>query len=70
VGQAVFQDWYGDLTNSSTDVDPDTNASTPIEARIKRQLKAANYPETKLPAAMQQRLEDFGMTAEGAGVFR
>lgn len=70
VGQAVFQDWYGDLTNSQTDVDPETSASTPIEARIKRQLKAANYPENKLPPAMQQRLEDFGMTAEGAGVFR
>lgn len=70
VGQSVFEDWYGDLTNSQTDVDPDTNASTPIEARIKRQLKAANFPETKLPASMQKRLEDFGMTAEGAGVFR
>jgi uncharacterized membrane protein required for colicin V production len=70
VGQAVFEDWYGDLTNSQTDIDPDTNSTTPVEARIKRQLKAANFPETKLPASMQKRLEDFGMTAEGAGVFR
>ncbi len=71
VGQAVFQDWYGDLTNSPSDLDPDTNANTPIEARIKRQLKAANYPESELKSdALRRRLEDFGMTAEGSGVFR
>lgn len=70
VGQAVFTDWYGDLTNSRTDVDPDTSASTPLEARIQRQLKKANFPVERLPEAMQRRLENFGLTSEGAGVFR
>lgn len=70
VATAVQQDWYGDLTNSATDLDVQTDSKTPLEERVIRQLGAARYPETKLPPAMQNWLKQFRMTADGAGVLR
>ncbi len=70
VSSAVTEDWYGDLTNSATDVDPETDSKTALETRIIRQLDAAGYPESKLLPALQARLKQFRMTAEGSGVLR
>jgi uncharacterized membrane protein required for colicin V production len=70
VSSAVIEDWYGDLTNSATDVDPETDSRTPLETRIINQLGVAGYPESKLQPALQARLKQFRMTAEGSGVLR
>lgn len=70
VATAVQEDWYGDLTNSATDRDVQTDSKTPLQERIIRQLGAARYPESKLSADMQSWLKDFRMTAQGAGVLR
>ena len=70
VSTAVIEDWYGDLTNSATDQDPETDSKTPLEARIIRQLGVAQYPESKLLPALQARLKQFRLTAEGSGVLR
>lgn len=70
VSSAVIEDWYGDLTNSGTDVDPQTDSKTPLETRIINQLGVAGYPESKLQPALQARLKQFRMTAEGSGVLR
>ncbi len=70
VSDAVVQDWYGDVTNSKTDVDQGTNSSTPLQARIIRQLSVARYPESKLPLALQNQLKQFRLTAEATGVLR
>ncbi len=70
VATAVQEDWYGDLTNSATDLDVQTDSKTPLQERIIRQLGAARYPESKLSPAMQNWLKQFRMTAEGAGVLR
>ena len=70
VSRSVLDDWYGDLTNSSTDVDPETDSTTPLDGRIIRQLKAARYAESKLDPELQSRLKQFRLTAEGAGVLR
>ena len=43
---------------------------TPLEARIIRQLGVAQYPESKLLPALQARLKQFRLTAEGSGVLR
>ncbi len=70
VSSAVMEDWYGDLTNSGTDVDPETDSKTPLETRIINQLGVVGYPESKLKPALQTRLKQFRMTAEGSGVLR
>ena len=70
VSTAVVKDWYGDLTNSSTDLDPETDSQTPLDGRIIRQLGVVGYSETKLSPALQARLKQFRLTAEAAGVLR
>ena len=70
VSSAVIEDWYGDLTNSGTDLDPATDSKTPLETRIINQLGVVGYPESKLQPALQARLKQFRMTAEGSGVLR
>ena len=70
VATAVQEDWYGDLTNSATDLDVQTDSKSPLEERIIRQLGAARYPDSKLLPALQDRLKQFRMTAEGSGVLR
>lgn len=70
VSAAVIEDWYGDLTNSDPDLDQGTNHETPLYTRVIRQLSAAQHPESQLPAALQAKLKQFRMTAEGTGVWR
>ncbi|RLS55526.1 MAG: CvpA family protein [Planctomycetota bacterium] len=70
ISAAVITDWHGDLTNSPTDTDPETDSTTPIEARIIRQLRSARISESKLPAVLQKRLADFRLTAHGAETIR
>ncbi len=70
VSQNVLEDWFGDLTNSPTDLDENTNSTTPLNARIIRQLQAAGHSEAELPVALQKILKQFRTTADGAGVLR
>ncbi len=70
VSAAVIEDWHGDLTNSGTDTDQGTTSETALYTRIIRQLSVAQHPESQLPAALQAKLKQFRMTAEGTGVLR
>ena len=70
VSAAVIKDWHGDITNSDPDLDLGTTIDTPLYTRIIRQLSVAKHPESKLPAALQAKLKEFRMTAEGTGVLR
>ena len=70
VTQNVVDDWYGDLTNSATDTDPNTDSKTSMEARVIRQLQVAGYSEKQLPAALQTLLNQYRLTEDGGGVIR
>lgn len=70
VGESVFRDWYGDLTNRNPDIDPGTNVDTSLDERILRQMKARNYSIDQLPVTLKQRLENFMTSSQGASVFR
>ena len=59
-----------DYAEDSSDLDPETDSQTPLDARIIRQLGVAGYAESKLQPALQARLKQFRLTAEGSGVLR
>lgn len=68
VAQGVLQDWVGDINGTGTDIDRETTANTRIEERIIRQLNAQGYLESDMSAELQERLKQFRMSVEGAGV--
>ncbi|MFO1005991.1 MAG: CvpA family protein [Planctomycetaceae bacterium] len=70
VSQNVLQDWWGDIQGTGADIDPGTNANTRIEERIIRQLNAQGKTEAGLSKALQDRLQQFRLSVEGAGVLR
>lgn len=70
VSQSVLQDWWGDIQGTGTDIDPGTDANTRIEERIIRQLSAQNETEAGLSKSLQDRLQQFRLSVEGAGVLR
>lgn len=54
---ATLLDWKADLLASNPDPDRETNARTPLDVRIVRQLERARYPMTRLSSDLQDRLE-------------
>ena len=70
VSQNVQQDWWGDIQGTGTDIDPGTDANSRIEERIIRQLSAQGKTEAGLSKALQDRLQQFRLSVEGAGVLR
>lgn len=70
IAQNVLDDWYGDLTNSESDIDPDTDVTTPIDGRIIRQMSAARISEQTLPAELRERLKRFRLSSAGTEVLR
>ena len=70
VAQDVLQDWIGDIKGTGNDIDRETTANTRIEERIIRQLNTKGYLESDLSAELQNRLKQFRLSVEGAGVLR
>ena len=66
----MLQDWVGDIKGNGNDIDRETTANTRIEERIIRQLNAKGYLESDLSAELQNRLKQFRLSVEGAGVLR
>jgi hypothetical protein len=57
VAETVLQDWYADLLRlEAEDPDPSTSLSTPLEARIRRQVSAFGVPPETLSADLRARL--------------
>lgn len=69
VGAAVLSDWKADLYRER-DPDPQTDATTPIETRLLRQLQKAGVPENRLSREVQQRLNSFRLSSELPGDLR
>ena len=57
VSPAALADWYADLT-AGRDPDPETDAETPLDVRLWRQLHAAGMSLDRLPAPVRQRLRE------------
>ncbi len=57
---AVIKDWYTDLLvfDRSSDPDPNTDLSSPLDQRILRQLERAGVSPSTLSADLQARLRD------------
>ncbi len=70
VSASVLQDWGRDIRGTGTDPDPQTDATTKIEERIIRQLNAHGIVESDMSAELQNRLKQFRLSVEGAGVLR
>ncbi len=58
VKNGVVKDWYTDLLiyDRAADPDPQTDLTTPFDARILRQLELKNVPVSSLSSALQDRL--------------
>lgn len=69
VAAAVLTDWKADLYRER-DPDPQTDATTPIETRLLRQLQKAGVPENRLSREVQQRLNSFRLSSEIPGDLR
>jgi membrane protein required for colicin V production len=54
----VLKDWKADLLLDGGDPDPKTDVTTPLDARVLRQLELQRVPLNSLGAALQQRLQD------------
>lgn len=55
---AVLRDWKTDLLLDGGDPDPQTDVTTPLDARVLRQLQLQRVPLNSLGAALQQRMQD------------
>ena len=56
IALAVLRDWHSDLMVLDPDPDPETNVTTPLDARIVRQLSLAGIPLRSLDSALEIRL--------------
>ncbi|MBI5758616.1 MAG: CvpA family protein [Planctomycetales bacterium] len=56
VAAAALHDWLIDLTGGATDLDPDTDVTSPLDERIVRQLERLGVPESRLSQALRERL--------------
>ena len=54
---AVLKDWKADLLLDGGDPDPQTDVTTPLDARVLRQLQLQRVPVNSLGAALQQRMQ-------------
>ena len=70
VAMATLTDWRADLYREPRDPDPQTDVTTPIEARLMRQLQRAGVPETRLSRDLQQRLNSFRVGSDASGELR
>ncbi len=52
----ALKDWKSDLTRGSNDPDPSTDYSTPLPARLMKQLREARIPRSSLNASALKRL--------------
>ncbi|QDV16969.1 Colicin V production protein [Gimesia panareensis] len=57
VVMAVLRDWKTDLLLDGGDPDPQTDVTTPLDARVLRQLQLQRVPLNSLGAALQQRMQ-------------
>jgi hypothetical protein len=60
VAAAALKDWLADL-EGTVDPDPQTDITTPLDARIVRQLQRANVPLNRLDQALRTRLAGEGL---------
>ncbi|HVV99347.1 MAG TPA: CvpA family protein [Planctomycetaceae bacterium] len=60
VAAAALKDWLADL-EGTIDPDPQTDITTPLDARIVRQLQRANVPLNRLDQALRTRLAGEGL---------
>jgi uncharacterized membrane protein required for colicin V production len=56
VAAAALRDWRADLLGSATDPDPETDAGTPLDRRLLRQMTVARRSLDDLPRPLRDRL--------------
>ena len=59
VAVGVLEDWLSDLRGEDPDPDPQSDVSTPLNARIASQVDRLGIPRNRLPQEWQTRLERY-----------